>query len=36
VSTHDAHNTLIAAAEGEEKLACVLMGYAGLLIGEVE
>jgi hypothetical protein len=29
-------NALIGAAKGEEKLACALMGYAGLRIGEVE
>jgi integrase len=34
--TSEQADALIHAAEGEEKLACALMGYAGLRIGEVE
>jgi len=34
--TSEQVEALIQAADGEEKLACALMGYAGLRIGEVE
>ena len=34
--TSEQVDALIKAADGEEKLACALMGYAGLRIGEVE